>query len=136
LDMDTMHRRLGSRGRWAYPFRALLDGGAILAFGSDAPVERFNPFLGIYTAVTRRRGSNDPERWHPEQCITLEEAVRAYTVSGAYANSEDNRRGTISVGKFADLIVLSRDIFETPVEQICEIKVEMTFLDGEVVYKK
>jgi len=113
LDVDTMRRRLGRRGRWAYPFRALLDSGAVLAFGSDAPVERFNPFLGVYTAVTRRRGRGE-ESWHPEECITVEEAVRAYTTSGAYASCEENQRGTVSRGRLADIIVLSKNIFEIP----------------------
>jgi len=136
LDMNTMKRRLGKRGRWAYPFRTLLDSGAVLAFGSDSPVERFNPFLGIYTAVTRRRGSNDEECWHAEECISVEEAVRAYTIAGAFAACEENQRGTISQGKLADMVVLSKNIFEIPYGQVKEVEVEMTIFDGEIVYRK
>jgi len=136
LDRDTMKRRLGGRGRWAYPFRSLLDNGAVLAFGSDAPVERFNPFLGIYTAVTRRRSGNDEDCWYAEECISVEEAARAYTVGGAFAACEKDQRGTISRDKLADMVVLSKNVFEIPVEQIMEVEVEMTIFDGEIVYKR
>jgi predicted amidohydrolase YtcJ len=136
LDMDTMKRRLRRRGRWAYPFRSLLDNGAVLAFGSDAPVERLNPFFGIYTAVTRKRGSNDEECWYTEECISVEEAARAYTIGGAFAACEENQRGTISQHKLADMIVISKNIFEISVEQIKEVEVEITVFNGEIVYKR
>ncbi len=136
LDMDTMRRRLGRRGRWAYPFRTLLDKGCILAFGSDAPVERFNPILGIYTAVTRRKGSSDSQSWYPEECITVEEALKAYTVGGAFAACEEEQRGTVSPGKLADLVVLSGNICELPTEKIPQVEVDMTVFDGKIVYER
>jgi len=137
LDMDIANQYIGERSRWAYPFRTLLDTGAILAFGSDAPVERFNPFLGIYTAVTRKRSPDYPKGgWYPQEKITVEEAVRAYTFGGAYAAGEEDVRGTITPAKLADIIVLSKNIFEIPLKQIIETEVEMTIFNGEVVYEK
>ena len=137
LDMDIADRHIGERSRWAYPFRTLIDTGAVLAFGSDAPVERFNPFLGIYTAVTRKRNPDYPEGgWYPQENITVQEAVKAYTFGGAYAAGEEDRRGTIAPGKLADMIVLSQNIFEIPLDQIRETEVEMTIFNGEIVHEK
>jgi len=137
LDMDVADRYIGRKGRWAYPFRTLLDTGAMLAFGSDAPVVPFNPFLGIYTAVTRKRSPDyPPGGWYPEERITVEEAVRGYTVGGAYATSQEDIRGTIAPGKLADMVVLSRNIFKIPEDEIRDVKVDMTIFDGEIVYEK
>lgn len=137
LDMDIADRRLGRRSRWAYPMRTLLDTGAMLTFGSDCPVMTMDPILGIYTAVTRKRVSGYPSGgWHPEERITVEEAVRAYTKDAAYASGEEGIKGTLEVGKLADLVVLSEDIFEVQEEDIPRVRVEMTILDGEIVYKR
>ena len=137
LDMDIANRHIGERSRWAYPFRTLLDTGAVIAFGSDAPVERFNPFLSIYTAATRKRNSDYPEGgWYPQEKITVEEAVKAYTFGGAYAAGEEDVRGTITPGKLADMIVLSQNIFEIRLDQIRETEVEMTIFNGEVVHER
>jgi predicted amidohydrolase YtcJ len=137
LDMDVADRFVGRRARWAYPFRTLLDTGAVLAFGSDAPVVSFNPFLGIYTAVMRKRDPDyPPGGWYPEERITVEEALRAYTVGGAYATGQEDVRGTISPGKLADMAVLSKNIFEIQEDDIRDVEVEMTIFDGEIVYKR
>ncbi|MFQ6076348.1 MAG: amidohydrolase, partial [Candidatus Bathyarchaeia archaeon] len=136
LDMDIADRHLGGRSRWAYPLRTLLDTGAKLTFGSDCPVMTMDPVLGIYTAVTRKRASGyPPGGWHPEERITVEEAVRAYTIDAAYASGEERIKGSIEVGKLADMVVLSRNIFEVPEEDIPRARVEMTVFAGEIVYE-
>lgn len=136
LDMDTVERYLGRRSREAYPLRTLLDTGTKLAFGSDGPVMSLDPLLGIYTAVTRRRANGYPPRgWHPEERITVMEAVRAYTLDAAYASGEERIKGSIERGKLADLVVLSRNIFEVSEEKILGTRVEMTVFDGEIVYE-
>src|SRR6516162_2645554 len=110
-------------GRWAagrigpkrcassYAFRSLLGAGAKLAFGSDWSVAPISPILGIDAAVNRRTlDGKDPQGWYPEQRITVQEAIEAYTLTSAYAGFEDNDRGSLQPGKLADLVVLSRDI--------------------------
>lgn len=135
LDMDIADKFLGRRSRWSYPLRTLLDAGAKLSLGSDCPVMSMNPILGIYTAVTRKRVNGYPPRgWYPEECITVEEAVRAYTKDAAYASGEELIKGSIECGKLADITVLSSDIFKASEEEILEVRVEMTIFDGEIVY--
>jgi predicted amidohydrolase YtcJ len=137
FDMDMVKRHWGEeRGRGAYAWRSLLDAGTVLAFGSDCPVETFDPLAGIHAAVTRRRadGTPGPEGWHPEQRITVEDAVRAYTMGAAYASGEEREKGSITPGKLADLVVLSQDIFVVPAMSILETEVEATILGGQFVY--
>src|SRR5207247_6841334 len=96
-----------------YAFRSLLDSGATLAFGTDWTVAPLNPLLTIYAAVTRRTlDGKNPNGWIPEQKISVEEAVRAYTAGSAYAEFQENEKGTIATGKLADLVILSGDIFK------------------------
>jgi len=138
-DMEMARRHWGERrSRWAYAWRSLLDAGTKLAFGSDCPVETFDPLAGIHAAVTRRRadGSPGPEGWHPEERIGVEEAVRAYTLGAAYASGEERIKGSISPGKLADLTVLSQDIFAIPPMAILETEVVATVLDGRFVYRR
>jgi predicted amidohydrolase YtcJ len=136
LDMDIAERHLGKRSREAYPLRSLLDIGVTLAFGSDGPVMPMNPFLGIYTAVTRKRVNGyPPGGWHHEERITVDEAVRAYTLDAAHASGEERIKGSIEPGKLADLVVLSRNIFEVSAETILDVRVELTVFDGEIVYE-
>jgi hypothetical protein len=115
----------------------LLDSGARLAFGSDSPVERMDPFAGIHAAVTRRRADGRPgtEGWIPAQRVSVAEAVHAYTLGAAYASGEAGIKGSITPDKLADLAVLSRDIFHIPPEEILETAVAMTIFDGQVVYR-
>jgi len=138
-DMEMVRRHWGEeRARGAYAWRSLLDAGTVLVFGSDCPVETLNPLVGIHAAVTRRRadGSPGPEGWHPEERITVEEAVRAYTLGAAYASGEEREKGSIAPGKLADLVVLSQDIFAIPPMSILETRVEATIFDGQFVYRR
>lgn len=136
LDMDIAERHLGRRSREAYPLRSLLDNGVTLAFGSDGPVMPMNPFLGIYTAVTRKRvNGHPPGGWHPEERISVDEAIRAYTLDAAHASGEERIKGSIEPGKLGDLVVLSRNIFEVSEKAILDVRVEMTVFNGEIVYE-
>ncbi len=135
-DMLIADRLWGPRSATAYAWRSLLDAGAVLAFGSDAPVETLNVLVGIHAAVTRRRadGSPGPQGWYPEQRLTVAEAVRAYTVGSAYASGEEATRGSLTPGKLADLVVLSQDIFTIDPMAILETEVLATMVGGEWVY--
>ncbi|MCS7158123.1 MAG: amidohydrolase [Blastocatellia bacterium] len=129
-------KRIGrERCKTTYAFRSLLDAGVRVTFGSDWPVAPLNPLLGIYAAVTRKTlDGKNPNGWFPEQKITVEEAVRAYTVWGAYAEFAETVKGSIEVGKFADVVVLSRDIFTIPPDEIAQVEVLYTIAGGKIVY--
>jgi predicted amidohydrolase YtcJ len=128
--------RLGrDRARLTYAFRSLLDAGATLAFGSDWTVAPLNPLAGIYAAVTRRTlDGRHPRGWIPEQKISVEEAVRAYTTGSASAEFAEHAKGTITPGKLADLVMLDRDIFQIDPAAIAGAKVVLTLVDGKVVH--
>jgi predicted amidohydrolase YtcJ len=136
-DMDMAERHWGRRCDLAYAWRSVLDSGAHLAFGSDCPVETLDPLVGIHAAVTRRRadGSPGPAGWIPAQRLSVAEAVRAYTLGAAYASGELPLKGSLVPGKLADLVVLSRDIFQIDPMAILETHVAMTVLGGRVVYR-
>lgn len=134
-------------GRWAwkrldekrlkgtYAFRTLLDTGAVLAFGSDSPVAPLNPLFGVYAAVTRRTlDDKNPNGWIPEQKITVDETVRAFTWGSAYAEFQDGWKGALEVGKLGDLVILSDDIFTIDPVKISTVKVLTTVVDGRVVF--
>jgi predicted amidohydrolase YtcJ len=129
--------RLGeSRCKTTYAIRSLLDSGATLAFGSDWTVAPLNPLTGIYAAVTRRTlAGQHPGGWHPEQKISVEETVRAYTVGSAYAEFMEQRKGMVTPGKLADVVMLDQNIFEIDPVEIMNAKVMMTVVDGNVVYQ-
>ena len=130
-------KRIGKdRAKTTYAFRSLLDAGATLAFGTDWTVAPLNPLLTIYAAVTRRTidGKNS-KGWVPEQKISVEETVRAYTAGSAYAEFQEHVKGTIAPGKLADLVLLSRDIFKIDAKEIENVKVVLTMVDGRVVYE-
>jgi predicted amidohydrolase YtcJ len=130
-------KRIGKeRAKTTYAFRSLLDSGATLAFGTDWTVAPLNPLLTVYAAVTRRTidGKNS-KGWVPEQKISVEETVRAYTAGSAYAEFQENVKGTITAGKLADLVLLSRDIFKIDPKEIENVKVMLTMVDGRVVYE-
>ena len=131
-------KRIGKeRIKTTYAFRSLLDSGATLAFGTDWTVAPLNPLLSIYAAVTRRTlDGKNPNGWVPEQKISVEETVRAYTVGSAYAEFQENVKGSITVGKLADLVLLSRDIFNIDPNDIESVKVAMTMVDGRVVFEE
>jgi predicted amidohydrolase YtcJ len=135
-DMDMVENACGQRSQWAYAFRDLLDAGTVLAMGSDCPVASPNPFWGIHAAVTRQRRDGTPAGgWHPEQRLSLPEAVWGYTMGPAIASGQEDLLGSLSPGKLADLIVLDRDIFEIPQDQIADTRVTMTIFDGRIVYR-
>ena len=102
--------------------------------GSDCPVEPFDILPNIYYAVTRMGFSG--EAWYPENGVTLDEAVRMFTVEPAYASYDEATRGTLGVGKYCDMVVLDRNIYERPVEELLETQVLMTIVDGEIAYQK
>ncbi|MCL6480666.1 MAG: amidohydrolase [Firmicutes bacterium] len=130
-------KRIGTeRCRTTYAFRSLLDAGVVLAFGSDWTVAPLNPLTGIYAAVTRRTlDGKHPDGWFPEQKITLEEALTAYTVGSAYAEFAETTKGTLTPGKLGDLVVLDADLFALPAEAIADVKVRFTVVGGRVVYR-
>jgi predicted amidohydrolase YtcJ len=126
------------RVKWTYPMRSWLDAGITPAMSSDCPAtsgeELISPLLGIYVAVTRK--TDEGKELGPEQRISVEEALRAYTINGAYATFEDDIKGSIKTGKLADFSVLSEDPTAVPLEKIKDILVEMTMIGGRIVYLK
>ncbi len=139
-DMRWMEDRIGDRARGAYAFRSLRDGGALLVFGSDWPGTNAswypaNPVLGIYAAVARQTLDGAPAGgWYPEQRLTVQEALKAYTVHAAYAGFADDRLGKLTPGYLADLVVLSDDPFAIPARAIAQIRVLRTMVAGRWVY--
>jgi predicted amidohydrolase YtcJ len=135
-DIPNTDRLWGERGRNTYPFRNLLDAGTTLAFGSDAPVADPNPWWGIHAAVTRQQRDGFPAGgWHPEQRLSVEEAVRAYTLGPAQAIGQAHQQGRIAPGYLADLILLDRDIFAIPAPELPHTRVLLTLLGGRVVHR-
>ena len=119
--------RLGQkRARWTYPFKTLIEKGILVAASSDTPAEPINPFLGIWAAVARKS--------FPEERISVEEALKTYTVNAAYLSFEENVKGSIEVGKFADFTVVSRNPLKIEPEKIRNMRVVMTIVGGKIAY--
>ena len=135
-DMYWADDRLGeNRLKGAYAYQDLLKQNGWIPNGSDFPVESINPIYGFYAAVTRKDLSGFPEGgFMPEQCLTREEALRAMTIWAARAAFEENEKGSIEPGKFADFIVTSSDLMTIPSEEIPKVKIRITFSDGNQVY--
>jgi predicted amidohydrolase YtcJ len=131
-------KRIGpERSKGTYAFRSLLDTGAALAFGSDWTVAPLNPMEGLKAAVTRQTlDGKHPKGWVPEQKITLDEAIYAYTVGSAYAEFAERIKGSITPGKLADLVLLDRDIYKIDPLEIDKTKVLLTVMDGQVVFER
>ena len=134
-DMLIADQYWGERSALAYAWRTQLDAGTHLAFGSDAPVESPNPFLGIHAAVTRRRadGSPNPDGWHPEQRLTMQEAIEGFTSGAAYAAYAENRAGKLAEGYLADLIVLEKNPFACDPEEVKNLQSSATMVGGDWV---
>jgi hypothetical protein len=135
-DMYWAGERLGERRQaGAYAWKSLADSGALLAFGSDFPVELPNPMLGIYAAVSRQDLAGWPEGgWQPQERLTRAQAIRAFTQGAARAAFIEDLVGSLEPGKRADFIVLDRDPMLVPVEEIPAVQVLQTWVDGESVY--
>lgn len=129
-DTWTGERVGAERGSHAYPFRQMLDAGIPLALSSDCPVEKMDPFACLAAAVFR-----DP--WSPHECLTMAEALRLYCLGGAYVSHTENERGSLSVGKVADFVALSGDLFACDsAEAVKSLSVDQVYVDGEQVYAK
>ncbi|HEX5491263.1 MAG TPA: amidohydrolase [Candidatus Udaeobacter sp.] len=128
--------RLGhERSRYSYAWRSFLDHGVTLAFGTDWPVAPLDPILGIYAAVTRATlDGKNPGGWIPEEKITLPEAIEAYTMGAAFAEFQETRKGSITPGKLADMVITSDNIFDLKPEAIRNVKVKTTIVGGKIVY--
>jgi len=137
-DGQWAEKKIGNeRCRLTYAFKSIIDYEGILACGSDWTVAPLDPLTGIYAAVTRRtRDGKNPQGWFPEQKISLEEAIKGYTLNGAYAEFSEGTKGSIKKGKFADLVVLSHNLFDIPPEKINETEVQITILNGKIIYMK
>ena len=136
-DLFFAPARLGlDRLSGAYAWKSLLKSGATICGGSDAPVERGEPMIEFYAAVTRKsiRGESG-EGWHPEQAVSREEALKMFTIWPAYAAFEENDKGSLEPGKLADLTVLSADIMKIPSPEILKTRCEMTIIGGEIVHQ-
>jgi hypothetical protein len=137
-DMAKVERHWGARGRTAYAFASLVANGANVAFGSDSPVETMDPLAGVHAAATRRNAQGEPPGgWYPEQRLSLEAALAAYTTGCARAVGEDGEAGRIAPGYWGDFLVLSDDLFalDDPM-RILSARVDLTVVGGEVVYER
>ena len=131
----TMPKLGPERSKWLYPIGSILKTGAVVAFGSDWFVTSGNPMLGIETAITRKDPlTNQSDDFLMHERINLADAIAAYTINGAYVNFMENDAGSIEVDKYADLIVIDRNLFKIPETEISEANVVLTLLDGELVY--
>jgi predicted amidohydrolase YtcJ len=135
-DMNMAQDRIGKeRLKGAYAWRSFLDQGTRIAAGSDFPIESDNPFFGLHAAVTRTDHQGLPKGgWHAEQAMTLLEAFRAFTLDAAYAEHQERELGSLEPGKWADFIIVDRDLFAIPPADIWQIKVEQTWVGGQRVY--
>jgi predicted amidohydrolase YtcJ len=136
-DMPWAIQRLGpERIRNAYAWHSLLSSGSVIPAGSDFPVESPNPLWGFYAAVTRQDKNGQPEGgWFPGQCMTRDEALKAFTIWPAFASFREDRSGSLDPGKWADLVVLSKDILHVPSREILNTEVDMTMVAGAIVYR-
>jgi len=128
-EYDWIAKRIGDeRCKYTYPMKSLVDAGVVLASGSDCPVEDPHPIMGFHALVTRNS-------FVPEECISIEEAIKSYTLNAAFAAFEENTKGSIEVGKFADLVILDKNPRNTPKDKLREIIVVETIIKGNTIYK-
>jgi predicted amidohydrolase YtcJ len=135
-DMNMAEDRVGpQRIKGGYAWRRLLDSGAVLASGSDFPVELPNPFHGLHAAVARQDRQGLPEDgWYADQAMTRAEALHSFTLAAAFAAHQEKRLGSLEPGKWADFIVVDRDYFAVPVGEVDNIRVLQTWVGGQLVY--
>jgi len=134
-DMNWAEERIGpERAKTSYPWKQFLDNGVPLAFGTDYPVEPITPFRGIYAAVTRKNEAGTKE-YYPEQKLTIEQAIAAYTTGSAYAEFAEREKGTLAPGMLADFVVLDRDLTKVPPAEILKTEVLRTVVGGKTVFE-
>ncbi|MBK7627500.1 MAG: amidohydrolase [Bacteroidales bacterium] len=135
-DKKFCEKRIGSeRAKGAYAWKSLADAGAMLAFGTDYPVEPLNPMEGLYAAVTRKeRLGEEGEGWFPKEKVTMEKAIEYYTLGGAYAQFMENRKGMIKTGYLADIVITDKDLLTIPENEIMKTRIDYTITGGKVVY--
>jgi hypothetical protein len=134
--MDTADRLWGDRSKNAYAFGTLQNNRTTLIFGSDSPVESFNPFIGIYAALTRQKLNNFPlNGWYPSEKLNLLDILNAYSLNPAKVANWDSNIGSLAKDKFADLVVLPQNLFEISPEEIKELLPMATMVNGEWVFQ-
>jgi predicted amidohydrolase YtcJ len=136
-DMKMADRYWGGRAEHSYAWRTVLESGALLVFGSDAPVERIEPLLGLHAAVTRRRADGSPgaDGWYPEQKLTMVEALHAFTLAAAITGGQEQHQGSITPGKLADLTLFDRDLFTIPPDELLDVGIAGTMVGGTFRYR-
>lgn len=136
-DFPWVEDRIGAeRANQAYIWKTMLEAGIMCAGGSDAPVEPLEPLLGIHAAVTRRAPHDTHDGYNPSERITIEEALRVFTIGGALATNEEALKGTLGRGKFADMTVYSQNLFVADPDELLETDIEMTIIGGEICYER
>lgn len=137
-DHQIVEDRVGpTLAQTSYAFKTMMERGIHLAFGTDSPVEKLNTIDNIYCAVTRRHlKDRSSDGWYPKEKVSVEDTIYAYTVGSAYASFEENLKGQLKPGYFADLTILDQNIFEMNHDNILDIKIDMTIVDGKIVYKR
>ena len=136
LDISMIDESVGPKGKWTYAYRDMIDAGIPVFFSSDAPVCDTSPLVGIHAAVTRQRKDGTPEGgWYPGQRISVDEAVRGYTIVPSMIYGRDDVVGSITPGKHADLVILDRDIYSIDPMEIVDTRVALTLFDGRIVYR-
>ncbi len=133
-DRDIAERYWGKRTRRAYAYRTMQEMGIPIALGSDAPVERFDPLAILYAATVRRDPNKQRPPWLPDQALRVQDALWGYTMGAAYAGAEEQRKGSLTIGKLGDAVVLREDIVHVPQEKMSENGVQATILGGRVVF--
>jgi len=136
-DMRWAEKRIGDRVKNAYLFKSFVKAGVKVAFGTDWVVEPIDPMLTLYAAVTREFTQGGPEEgWFPDEKISMGKAIEFYTLGSAYAEFQEDVKGSIKIGKLADIVILNKNLFEIPKKEILNTKVDITIMNGKIVYKR